>query len=153
MRSGGWRLAAFALFAFGCTHTKTTDAESNVPSKSKEEKRDEPTAKDREAGGKEHGAADRERRRNPADVPVASAPSGLLKPGAEEKIRDKLGADGEKAGRAGGESAGSMGAALKKFPAAHDLPATGKPDMETVRKLGLNPDDIFVKAERTQGRE
>ena len=40
----------------------------------------------------------------------------------------------------------SIGAALRRFQAAHDLPSTGVPDHETVRRLGLNPDELFRKA-------
>jgi hypothetical protein len=35
---------------------------------------------------------------------------------------------------------------LKQFQHDHDLPMTGQPDHETVSKLGLKPDDVFLKA-------
>ena len=40
----------------------------------------------------------------------------------------------------------SAEAVLRRFQTAHDLPVTGVPDHETVRMLGLNPDDLFREA-------
>jgi hypothetical protein len=74
---------------------------------------------------------------DPSEIPVASSPSGLLKPGAEQKVRDKLGV------KAGG---GSLRAALSKFQKEHDLPATGILDQRTAESLGLDPDDVFERA-------
>jgi hypothetical protein len=111
----------------GCGHAKRTDAGDDVPAKPQA-----PETKDR-PGATGAGAP----RAKPSEVPVASSPAGLLKPGAEEKIRDELSARGFE---------GSLRAGLKRFQAAHDLPATGAPDVGTVRALGLEPDDIFRKA-------
>lgn len=72
---------------------------------------------------------------DPEDIPVASSPQGLLKPGADEKVREKLGV---------AKGAG-MRKALMNFQREHDLPATGMLDHETVEKLGLDPKDIFLK--------
>ena len=72
---------------------------------------------------------------DPEDIPVASSPQGLLKPGAEEKVREKLGV---------AKGAG-MRKALMSFQREHDLPATGMLDHETVERLGLDPKDIFRK--------
>jgi hypothetical protein len=74
---------------------------------------------------------------DPGETPVASSPSGLLKPGAEQKVRDELGV------KAGG---GSLRKALQKFQKEHDLPATGILDQRTVESLGLDPDDVFERA-------
>jgi hypothetical protein len=72
---------------------------------------------------------------DPEDIPVASSPQGLLKPGADDKVREKLGVS---------KGAG-MRKALMKFQREHDLPATGMLDHETVEKLGFDPKDIFQK--------
>jgi hypothetical protein len=74
---------------------------------------------------------------DPGEIPVASSPGGLLKPGAEQKVRDKLGLEG---------SGGSMRSALQKFQKEHDLPATGILDQRTAEALGLDADDIFERA-------
>jgi putative peptidoglycan binding protein len=82
-------------------------------------------------GGQGHDGVD------PEDIEVSTSPQGLLKPGAEDQVRQKLGVD---------KGAG-MGSALRKFQREHDLPATGMVDHETVIKLGLEPSDIFEKAD------
>ena len=82
--------------------------------------------KGRVAGGNE----------DPGEVPVASSPSGLLKPGAEQKVRDQLGV----------KDRGSLREALQKYQKEHDLPATGILDDRTVESLGLDPDDVFERA-------
>ena len=35
---------------------------------------------------------------------------------------------------------------IQKFQKAQDLPATGVPDAETVKRLGLDPDKTFRRA-------
>jgi hypothetical protein len=137
-------LALLASFA-GCGHAHTTDAgKSENPSK-------QGTAAGGEGDGagngatnarserpsterKEHVDADRGDQAQGGGVPVASSAEGLLRPGAEEKIRDKLAAGGfiDRDG-------GNMRAGLLRFQREHDLPATGTPDVATLRKLGLDP--------------
>jgi putative peptidoglycan binding protein len=73
---------------------------------------------------------------DPEDIEVATAPEGLLKPGADEKVREKLGVT----------KGDGMRSALRKFQRDHDLPATGILDHESVIKLGLEPSDIFEQA-------
>jgi hypothetical protein len=73
---------------------------------------------------------------DPEDIEVSTSAQGLLKPGAEDRVREKLGVDEGK----------GMGAALRKFQREHDLPATGMLDHETVIKLGLEPSDIWQQA-------
>jgi putative peptidoglycan binding protein len=124
---------ALALIALaGCSHAKTTD--QGKPAKGAEPEAE--TAKKREPA--------RQRAPEPAskpeDVPVSTSPAGLLAPGADDKIRDKLAAAGFAA------KGKSTDEALRRFQRANDLPATGIPDHETVKKLGLDPNDIFRAA-------
>ena len=124
-------LAFVALAMLGCAHAKTTDA-------TEPKAVEKPPATER---------APRRLRAPPTaeqqkTVPVAATPEGLLTPGADQKIHDKLSASGFLREA----THDSTGAALRRFQAAHDLPATGVPDHETVRRLGLNPDDLFRKA-------
>ena len=126
-------IAIFGLALTGCAHTKTTEpAEPKVAEKPSSTDKAPRTGKLRVAPTGEQ----------PKTTPLAQAPEGLLTPGAEQKIHDKL--------LAGGfmkeDANGSTGVALQRFQAAHDLPSTGVPDHETVRRLGLNPDDLFRKA-------
>jgi hypothetical protein len=129
-------IAFFALALVGCAHTKTTEPTEPAEPKAAEK----PSSTERAPHtGKLRAAPTGER---PKTTPLAQAPEGLLTPGAEQKIHDKLSAGGF----AKKDENASTGAALRRFQAAHDLPSTGVPDHETVRRLGLNPDDLFRKA-------
>ena len=126
-------IAFFALALVGCAHTKTTEpAEPEAAEKPSSTERAPRMGKLRVAPTGDQ----------PKTTPLAQAPEGLLTPGAEQKIHDKLSAGGFMKEDANT----STGAALRRFQAAHDLPPTGAPDHETVRRLGLNPDDLFRKA-------
>jgi hypothetical protein len=122
--------ALFVVTALAaCSHAKKTD-------KGTPEKEPEPEVEKREPT--------RQRAPEPAskpdDVPVSTTPGGLLAPGADDKIRDKLAAAGFAA------EGKSTKEALRRFQKDNDLPATGIPDHETVKKLGLDPNDIFRAA-------
>jgi len=129
-------VAFLALALVGCAHAKTSETtESAEP-----ETAEKPSATERAPRtGKLRVAPTGDQ---PKTTPLAQAPEGLLAPGAEQKIHDKLSASGFMKEDANA----SAGTALRRFQAAHDLPATGVPDHETVRRLGLNPDELFRKA-------
>lgn len=120
-----------ALLA-SCSHATTTDG-------GKPAKEAAPEAKE-ETGTKKAPAPARAPASKPEDVPVSTSPAGLLAPGADDKIRDKLAAAGFAA------DGKSMKGGLRRFQRANDLPATGIPDHETVKKLGLDPNEIFRAA-------
>jgi hypothetical protein len=133
------RLAALLLLAAaGCRHARTTDRETASPSSP-------PAPATKKAERAHTGERAKPRADEPSAIPVASSAAALLEPGAEKKIRDKLDAAGFLK-ESPGEPRGALDAALRRFQGAHDLPATGQPDVETVRKLGLDPDDIFRRA-------
>jgi hypothetical protein len=126
-------IAFFALALVDCAHVKTTEP-------TKPEAPEKPSATESAPStGKLRVAPTGEQ---PKTTPLAQAPEGLLTPGAEQKIHDKLSASGFMKEDANASTA----AALRRFQAEHDLPSTGVPDHETVRRLGLNPDDLFRKA-------
>jgi hypothetical protein len=108
----------------GCGHAHATDAARSDQEQSKEH------PKSKAADQSAHHA-----------VPIATAPEGLLKPGAEDKIRDKLVSGGFME-----EGGGSVHTGLLRFQREHDLPATGDPDEATLRKLGLDPDQLLRKS-------
>jgi putative peptidoglycan binding protein len=119
----------------GTDGTDDKDSEkADAPSEKKAAARPEPSTK-RAASDKKGDGEQGEDGIDPEDIPVASSPQGLLKPGADEKVREKLGVPKE----------GGMRKALMNFQREHDLPATGMLDHETVEKLGLDPKDIFQK--------
>ena len=134
-------LAVVLALAGGCAHTTVTDDGTNKQTKKDEAKAAKPRAAP-EGGRKQ---ASELHPGNPDAVPVATAPGALLVPGAEEKIRERLVAAGFLAGDAKSSDA-SMREGLRRFQRAKDLPATGIADHETVKRLGLDPDQIFRQA-------
>ena len=141
-------LAAALALSGACAHTKTTDDGSSKPAEAekaekepqakKQEKKQTPRAPGEGKGSELHPG-------NPDAVPVATAPEALLKPGAEDKIRERLIAGGF-IDRDDKESGAAMRKGLRRFQKEHDLPATGVADHQTVKGLGLEPDQIFRQA-------
>jgi len=119
----------------GCGHAKTTD-NAKPAQESEAAPESDAKAKTREPARKRAP----EPASKPEDVPVSTSPGGLLAPGADDKIRDKLAAGGFAA------EGKSTKEALRRFQKDNDLPATGIPDHETVKKLGLDPNEIFRAA-------
>jgi hypothetical protein len=84
---------------------------------------------------------------------VESVPTGTerLKPGAVKMINQRLKVMGALPEQTvalheeddATELSASSRAALMRFQQANQLPATGEPDVATVRRLGLNPTNIF----------
>jgi putative peptidoglycan binding protein len=138
---GRARVAALLLALAGgglaCAHAKTTEAEQPQSAQ-----KSPPAAEDHSA----KRAAAEPASKSPTAIPVVGAPEGLLEPGAEPKIRDKLAAGGF-LGQGGDDHDASLREGLRRFQRAHDLPATGTPDHETVKKLGLDPNQIFRHAQ------
>ena len=141
--TGRWRVFLVALALGGaCAHAKTTDDGTEKAAET-ETKENEQQAPKPSAGGKAGGKKGAELHPgNPDAVPVATAPDALLVPGAEREIRERLIAGGYLAADAD-KSNGATRAAVRKFQKAQDLPATGVPDAETVKRLGLDPDKTF----------
>jgi hypothetical protein len=119
-----------ALPLVGCGHAKTTE---KPPEKPPAEEGAAPDAGERAKPPVAH----------PKKTPVVESPNDLLAPGGEDEIRTKL-VDG---GYLEDAHSKSLEAGLRKFQSAKDLPATGVPDHETVRRLGLDPNKIFRRAE------
>ena len=135
-----WPILAIAIgLAGGCAHTKATDDGTSKESTKQEEAKE---TKPRAAPGG-HTKQSTELHPGKRDaVPVATTPGGLLVPGAEDKIRERLVVGGF-LDRDARSSDAAMREGLKQFQRAKDLPATGVPDHETVKRLGLDPDQTF----------
>jgi hypothetical protein len=139
--------AASLVLLAACAHARDAEdpssAQAGPEARADAEEPSEAAAQKQAAGDPSGKATDQKQGRvaggaeDPGEIPVASSPSGLMKPGAEQKIREKLGV---KAG------SGSLRQALQKFQKEHDLPATGILDQRTVESLGLDPDDVFEQA-------
>jgi len=147
MRSAAAFVFAVAL-ALGCSHTQHVEGGA-----SKSAAADTGHATPPEDQSARPARPPSANARPPSDqpaptIPLATSPSGLLKPGAEKKIQEKLSDKGvfdEKP--PSGELDGPTREALRRFQREEGLPATGMPDDKTVKKLGLNPADIFKAGE------
>jgi peptidoglycan hydrolase-like protein with peptidoglycan-binding domain len=147
-------MAAFLLGggAIGCGHTHTARDTGAATAAKKED----PPAKD---DGR-HGAT---RADHPTGVtlksdtragapPLATSPAGLLKPEAVEAIQGKLASRGALAkDDRSGKLDDPTRKALRAFQRDNNLPATGMPDDLTVKKLGLDPGQIFRATPRGAG--
>jgi murein L,D-transpeptidase YcbB/YkuD len=141
-------LAWMGVGAFGCAHTKVA---GDAPPAQEE------TKPEAAAPEKSHEA------RTPSETPVGpnnplpvfTTPSAALKPGAVEKIQDKLSMQksAQKHPPPQGDDAGALDdrtrEALRAFQKDHGVPATGLPDDATIKLLGLDPADIF----RAEGKK
>jgi hypothetical protein len=139
-----------------CGHTREAEDPSPKEAKKQEQqqeaKRDETRPAASPKGGGGSGARRRASKDNPTPAPLSTSPEGLLEPGAEKKIQAALARRGLlDAGDAhSGQLDGPTKKALRRFQHDADLPETGVPDRETIRRLGLPPDDLFKKTDRTE---
>ena len=80
-------------------------------------------------------------------APLFASPEAALAPDGIEKIQERLVARGD---LDDADTSGHLDDATKRALIAlqkkHNLPATGVPDDTTVRKLGLDPAQIFRRA-------
>ena len=136
-----WPMLAIAIaLAGGCAHTKVTDDGTSKEAKQEQAKESKPRAAPEERAHAKQASELHPGNRDA--VPVATTPGALLVPGAEDKIRERLVAGGFLA-RDAKSSDAAMREGLKQFQRAKDLPATGVPDHETIKRLGLDPDQTF----------
>ncbi len=75
----------------------------------------------------------------PGHRPLASSPAQLMAPGSADAIADALRKRGLLSENA---SSKELEAALRAFQDSQGLAATGFPDHETLRKLGLDPHSV-----------
>ena len=133
-------LLSLLLWSLGCAHARKVDDASDQNA----DKVDDPGERaapeqlsdPQEAASKKGLISGGEK--DPERVAVASSPAGLLKPGAEQKVREKLGLNAKDE---------ALRPALQRFQREHDLPATGILDHRTAKELGLAPDDLFERAQ------
>ena len=73
---------------------------------------------------------------------VSASPEGLMNPGSARKVQEALRRSGY-LNDASGELDTTTSAALRRFQHDHGLAATGAPDRETLRSLGIDPSDVY----------
>jgi peptidoglycan hydrolase-like protein with peptidoglycan-binding domain len=128
-------LLAAASVAPGCRHTRHVDEPSG------EQGGEKPAAKQEQGAS---GQATRERVPPRAGRPaVAATPEGLMNPGSARRIQEALRARGLLTGEPSGELDEATSAALRRFQRTQQLAQTGAPDRETLRRLGVDPQDIY----------
>ena len=135
----------------GCGHARSVEdpaaaAEQN-PGKAKAGKAPNDTPPSDRQRARAARSETKEKPSSPSEIPVTMSPAGQLSDGAVKKIQDRLVAkDFLDADQKSGELDERTSEGLRKFQKSRDLAATGTPDEETVRKLGLDPDQIFRAA-------
>jgi hypothetical protein len=126
-------LALVAALAAGCSHTETVKRPPDS----------ENSASAGTATAPKKGAVSRENVRE-GGAPVPITPEGNLAPGQLKKVQDRLVQRGFLQDRSGALDDATR-AAIKKLQKSQDLPETGLPDQETVKRLGLDPDQVFAR--------
>ena len=97
-----------------------------------------------------HVANDRESMKSPpkreevsSARPVRTTPGGMLDPRSMRRIQQALHRHGEAVSESG-QLDDATQAALKRFQRKQQQPATGLPDYDTLRRLGLDPKEIYL---------
>jgi Putative peptidoglycan binding domain len=146
-------LGALGAAGVACAHAKEVGAPDQGPAAAGESVSHGTPPADRTAPlahaptpAHPHASPPRDGAGDAADTTIATSPGGLLVPGAAHRIQEKLAARGLLDGTSpSGELDGPTRQALRRFQHDSDLPATGVPDDETVRKLGLAPESVFKR--------
>lgn len=74
---------------------------------------------------------------------VPASPEALLAPGAVSEIQRALSARGFLRAHRNGELDRTTSAAVRRFQEDEGLAATGMPDRETLRRLGIDPEKAY----------
>jgi hypothetical protein len=125
-------VAAALLAAAACRRTKQVRESEQQPERKAE-------AKPGERGG---GIPAK-----PGRPPVPAAPQGLLAEGVVARVQRALADRGLLGEHREGELDAPTGAALRKLQAQQGLAATGFPDRETLKELGIDPEHAYVREE------
>lgn len=130
-----WVSLVLLSLTWGCKHADKRDplegaAETTAPPK---EAKKAPAAVHVEAPKSESG------------IPLATGPAGLLVDGGVAQLQRALDKAGFQAGEPGKFDRKTTDA-LRGFQEREELPRTGAPDRETLKKLGLDPDKLLKKA-------
>ena len=78
-----------------------------------------------------------------SERPVRTTPGSMLDEKAMQKLQEALNHHGEKV-KISGILDDQTQAALKRFQRKNSQPGTGLPDYDSIRRLGLDPKDIYL---------
>jgi hypothetical protein len=134
-------LAAAALLAAGCVHTHKVDDSSSGKDQPAPETETKASATPR-APPRVHPA--------PGHPAVAASPEALMNPGSARKIQEALRSKGYLE-TVSGDLDQPTSAALRRFQHDQQLATTGAPDRETLRRLGVDPQEVYRSV--PQGQE
>jgi hypothetical protein len=142
MSRSGIVLMLSLLWVSTCSHTQ----ELEEPDEKKAEDPQKTRAEKKERKARESEVKRPAYRGRPE---LSTNATGLMLPGGPAKIQRALAKAGYYQGAFNGELDDETAAALRKFQGANELAKTGAPDEETVKALGLDPDDVW----RPQGEK
>lgn len=117
-------LLALVVLGVGCAHATKTRAQEEG----------EATASDKEVKPPQ--------RTETLDTSPSTAK--LFKPDGLKKLQEALAAKGQEVKTTGRLDASTQ-KALREYQKANELPDTGLPDFETLRRLGLKPEEVFER--------
>ena len=98
------------------------------------------------ASGEQANANADVRRTQESGVPIATSAEQLLVDGGVRAVQDALHERGFLDAAPDGEPGATTERALVEFQKNHGLAATGMPDRQTLRELGLDPDELIRRA-------
>jgi peptidoglycan hydrolase-like protein with peptidoglycan-binding domain len=104
-----------------------------------------------EKPSQEDGRGGPEVKAGPARPPVPAAPQTLLAEGAARRIQEALARRGYLEAPRSDALDDATAGALRRFQREEGLAATGFPDRETVRRLGIDPTEVYRDASSSAG--
>jgi hypothetical protein len=138
-------LLAAALALAACGHTRSVDqpaSEQDAHPAKKQARPKKPTDEDKP----------KPRETGTLETPVPRTPAAAIEPGQLRQIQARLAQRKLLGQHESGTLDPPTEEALRRLQHDEDLPETGLPDHETVRKLGLDPDQVFAKRRGEPGR-
>jgi peptidoglycan hydrolase-like protein with peptidoglycan-binding domain len=142
------RVLVVALACAACFHTHQVDKAHKADKDAKGDGKAAAQPKESE-GGPAAKPSQARRPQEPGRPPLSAGPEGLFVPGGVEQVQNALAQKGylDMGHAKKGEIDAQTSAAVRKFQSDQGIARTGNPDHETVRRLGLDADRLFRKAE------
>ena len=138
-----WLLCLLAAFAgSACAHV--TSAKDEAPARGPARTPAAPHVNRAPVTGTSAAPKDERPAAEPGRPQLSSSPEGLMRPEGPAIIQRALGKAGYLQGRETGRFDRETETALRKFQEDRQLARTGAPDRDTLRKLGLVPEDVFL---------